>query len=171
MASDNALTASQRSSLLSLQGTQSLSERTQSRLSSGRSVNSVVDDAVKFFQSKSLSDRASDFDLKKDGIEQGISTLNTALQAIESLDSLVKQMKGIVEAAKSSSTSERQAATTQFSEIGKQIYQLIEDASYGGVNLVNSTSSELEVSFGVRTASILEVAGVDFNKESVLRIR
>ena len=163
MASDVALTASQRSSLLSLQGTQSLSERTQSRLSSGREVNSVVDDAVKFFQSKSLSDRASDFDLKKDGIEQGISTLNTALQAIESIDSLVKQMKGIVEAAKSSSTSEREAATTQFDEIGKQIYQLVEDASYAGVNLLNSTSSELEVSFGIRTDSILEVKGVALN--------
>lgn len=161
--SDIALTASQRSSLLSLQGTQSLSERTQARLSSGRAVNSVVDDAVKFFKAKGLSDRATDFNQKKDGIEQGISTLNTALQAIEAIDSLVKQMKGVVEAAKSQTTAERQAATTQFDEIGKQIYQLIEDASYGGVNLLNSTSSELEVSFGIRTDSILEVSGVSLN--------
>jgi len=161
--SDIALTASQRSSLLSLQGTQSLSERTQGRLGSGRAVNSVVDDAVKFFQAKALTDRATDFDLKKTGIEQGISTLNTALQAIEGVDNLVKQMKGVVEAAKSQSTDERKAATTQFDEIGKQIYQLLEDASYQGVNLLNSTGSELEVSFGIRTDSLLTVNGVALN--------
>lgn len=166
--SDISLTASQRSSLLSLQGTQALSERTQGRLGSGRAVNSVIDDAVKFFQSKGLSDRAADFDLKKDGIEQGISTLNVALQGIEAVDNLVKQLKGVVEAAKSQSTDERKASTTQFEEIGKQIFSLIEDASYAGINLLNSTSAELEVSFGVRTASILEVKGVELNASAVV---
>ncbi len=167
---DIALTASQRSSLLSLQGTQSLSERTQARLSSGKSINSVVDDAVKFFKAKGLSDRASDFSLKKDDIAQGISSLNTALQAIESLDSLVKQMKGVVEAAKSQSTDERKAATTQFEEIGKQIFQLIEDASYNGVNLLNSTSSELKVSFGIRTNSFLDIDGVGLNSTTATAV-
>ena len=81
--SDIALTASQRTSLLSLQDTQNLSNRTQTRLSTGRAVNSVVDDAVSFFRAKGLSDRASDFDLKKTEIDQGISSLNTALTAIE----------------------------------------------------------------------------------------
>ncbi len=157
------LTASQRSSLLSLQATEALSSRTQSRLSSGRSVNSVVDDAVKYFKSKGLSDRASDFDIRKDGIDQGISTIKTALQAIEAIDKLVKQMKGVVEAAKAQTTSERQASTIQFKEIGKQIALLVEDASYGGLNLINSTNSKLDVSFGIRTQSQLTVKGIDLN--------
>ncbi|WP_420549385.1 flagellin [Curvivirga sp.] len=161
--SDIALTAAQRTSLLSLQNTQSLSERTQTRLSTGRAVNNVVDDAVNFFRAKSLTDRAADFDLKKAEIDQGISTLNTSLQAIESIDSLVKQMKGIVESARSQSTTERKSSTTQFEEIGKQIYQLVEDASYQGLNLINSTNSTLDVSFGTRTASKLQVSGIDLN--------
>ena len=164
--SDIALTAAQRTSLLSLQNTQSLSERTQTRLSTGRSVNNVVDDAVNYFRSKSLSDRASDFDLKKAEIDQGISSLNTALGAIESVDTLVKQMKGVVEAARSQSTTERKASTTQFEEIGKQIYQLIEDTSYQGLNLINSENSTLDVSFGTRTASKLQIKGIDLNKSA-----
>lgn len=164
--SDIALTAAQRGSLLSLQNTQTLSERTQTRLSTGRKVNSVVDDAVNFFKAKGLNDRAADFNLKKDGIGQGISTLNSALGAIEGIDSLLKQMKGIAEAAKSQTDSERVSATTQFIEIGDQISQLIEDASYQGLNLLNSTNSTLDVSFGIRTASKLQVQGLDLNSSN-----
>lgn len=159
--SDIALTAAQRGSLLSLQDTQSLSERTQTRLTTGRRINGVVDDAVNFFRAKALTDRAEDFSLRKDNIDQGVSALNSALKAIESIDVLVKQMKGIVEAARSQSNSERQAATTQFEEVGKQIFQLIEDASYQGLNLLNNTNSILDVSFGVRSSSRLQVSGLD----------
>ncbi len=164
--SDIALSAAQRTSLLSLQNTQSLSERTQTRLTTGRKVNGVVDDAVNFFRAKTLTDRAADFDLKKTEIDQGISTLNSSLGAIESVDTLVKQMKGIVEAARSQSTSERKSATTQFEEVGKQIYQLVEDASYQGLNLISSTNATLDVAFGTRTASKIQVKGLDLNKSS-----
>ncbi len=167
MAQSIALTAGQRSALLTLQNVQDLSERTQTRLSTGRKINSVVDDAVNFFKAKSLTDRAEDFNLKKDGIDQGISSISAALDAIEAIDTLVKQMKGIVEAARSQSTSERATATTQFDELGKQIFQLVEDASYQGLNLLNNTSSKLEVSFSTRSASELEVAGFALNATDV----
>jgi len=160
---DIALTAAQRSSLLSLQQTQSLSDRTQTRLTTGKSVNSVVDDAVNFFRAQALSDRGSDFALRRDEIDQGISSLSTALQAVEATDNLLNQLQGIVEAARSQSTAERQSATTQFIEVGKQISELIEDASFAGLNLLNSTNSTLDVSFGIRTSSRLQVTGFNLN--------
>ena len=67
--SEIALTSAQRSALLTLQNVSDLSDRTQTRLSTGRKVNSVVDDAVAFFQGKALTDRAADFNLRKDGID------------------------------------------------------------------------------------------------------
>lgn len=161
MGSDISLTASQRSSLLSLQETQDLSSRTQNRLSSGRRVNSVVDDAVNFFRARALSDRASDFSERKDGIDQGVSSIQAALTATESVDSLLSQLKGIAEAAKSQTLSERASATSNFESILGQINQLVEDSSYQGLNLLNSTGSSLDVSFGVRTASRLSVDGFD----------
>ncbi len=161
--SDIALTAAQRSSLLSLQQTQTLSDRTQTRLSTGRRVNEVVDDAVNFFRARALTDRAGDFALRRDEIDQGISSLNTALQATEAIDDLLNQLKGIVEASRSQSTQERISATTQFIEVGQQIFDLIEDASFNGLNLLSSTNSTLDVAFGVRTASRLQVSGFDLN--------
>lgn len=159
MSSDVTLTAAQRTGLLSLQKTDALSQQTQNRLSSSRRVNSVVDGAVDFFVSKSLNDRAVDFNLRKDGIDQGISTLQAALRSTRGVDSLLKQMKGIAQAARSQSNSERDTATRSFEEIGKQIFQLVQDSSYQGLNLLNSTNSTLEVEFGVRTGSELEVKG------------
>lgn len=160
---DIALTAAQRTSLLSLTRTADLSDRTQTRLSTGRSINQVTDDAVNFFRARALTDRASDFNLRRADIDQAISSVNTALQAVESVDSLLNQLKGIVEAARSQSTSERISATTQFTEVGTQIFELIEDASFAGLNLLASTNSTLDVAFGTRTASRLEVSGFNLN--------
>jgi flagellin-like hook-associated protein FlgL len=167
MSSDITLTGAQRSALLTLQNVSDLSDRTQTRLTTGKKVNSVVDNAVAFFQAKSLSDRATDFTDRKDGIDQGISSITAALDALESLDSLLKQMKGVAEAAKTQTATERASATTQFEELGNQISLLIEDASYQGLNLLNNTGSQLDVAFSTRTASRLQVDGFDLNATSV----
>lgn len=163
MSNDITLTSAQRSALLTLQNVADLSDRTQTRLTTGRAVNSVVDNAVSFFQAKSLNDRASDFTDRKDQIDQGISGLTAALDALDSIDSLLSQMKGVAEAAKNQTNTERVSATTQFEELGNQISQLIEDASYQGLNLLNSTGSQLDVAFSTRTASRLLVDGFDLN--------
>ena len=167
MGRDIALTQAQRSALLTLQRVENLSGRTQTRLSTGKKINSVTDDAVNFFRAKALADRADDFGLKKDGIDQGISSITAALDALDAIDAMIKQMKGIAEAARSQSQTERAASTVQFEELGKQIFQLIEDASYQGLNLLNNTNSELSVSFSTRTDSKLEVQGLDLNATAV----
>ena len=167
MSSDITLTGAQRSALLTLQNVADLSDRTQNRLTTGKKVNSVVDNAVAFFQSKSLNDRAADFTDRKDGIDQGISSITAALGGLEQLDQLLKQMKGVAEASKTQTTTERASATTQFQELGNQISLLIEDASYQGLNLLNNTGSQLDVAFSTRTSSRLQVDGFDLNATSV----
>ena len=166
MTSDIALTEAQRSNIATLRDVQDLSDRTQTRLSTGREVNTVVDDAVAFFTSKSLYDRADDFLERKDYIDQGISTLQAALDATEAIDELLDQMKGIAEASKSQTTAERQASTEQFNELGSQISQLIEDAEYNGYNLLSDTNNELDIRFSDRTASRIVVGGFDLNSTS-----
>ncbi len=163
MATEIALTKAQRSSIITLRDVADLSDRTQERLTSGRRVNSVTDDAVAYFQAKSLSDRADDFDLKKSNIDQGISAMRTALDGVEAIDQLLKQMKGMAEATKSQSAEERQTATEQFIEIGNQISELIEDTSYQGLNILNRTQNKLDISFSDRTTSRLIFKGFDFN--------
>ena len=161
MAGEVKLSSAIRANLLSLQQTASLVARTQGRLSTGLKVASAIDDAVAFFQSKALSDRAGDLSGKKDGIDQGISSLTTALQAVESAEDVFSQMKGLVLSAKSGSAADRATLVIQFNELAVQNNNLVNDSSYQGLNLVNATANILKVSFSEKTGSVLNVAGAN----------
>ena len=167
MASDISLSASVRESLLSLSNTEKLISRTQGRLSSGLKVASPIDDARVFFQAKSLTDRAEDMDNKRESIDQAISSVSAALEAINGIDTIVKQMKGLAISAKSASGNEFQSIKTQYDELRNQINHLAGDATYQGLNLVNSTSSSLLVSFSTLTSSSLSIGGVDIQSSAL----
>ena len=160
--SDVSLTAAVRQNLLSLQNTTDLINRTQNRLSTGLRVANAIDDPVKFFQAKGLQDRASDFEEKKTGIDQGISTLSTATDAIVAIENLVQQLKGLATNAKSATTDAEVAnIITQFNDLRTQINNLTTDATYQGLNLVAGTGSVLEVNFSNDTGSVLTVNSID----------
>ena len=161
MAGEVKLSSAIRANLLSLQSTASLVARTQGRRSTGLKVASAIDDAVAFFQAKALSDRAGDLTAKKNGIDQGISSLTTALQAVESAEDVFAQMKGLALSAKSGSAADRVTLAGQFNELAQQANNLVNDSSYQGLNLVNSTANILKVSFSEKTGSILSVAGAN----------
>jgi flagellin len=161
MATEVTLSAAARSTLLSLANTADLISRSNERLSSGLKVASPIDDAKVFFEAKALNDRASTLSDKKDGIDQGISSLSAALEAVDSIDSLVRQAKGIALAAKTATGTELTSLVTQYNGLLTQIDNLAADASYQGLNLVNGTGSTLSVSFSEQTSSLLSVASVD----------
>lgn len=163
---DLTLSTAVRSNLLSLQNTQDLIDRTQGRLSTGLKVASPIDDAVKYFQGKALSERAADLTERKSSIDQGISALDTGLKAADAIENLVSQMKGIVDSARSSDASQRSEYAKSLKELSKQIEKLVNDASYQGLNLLNSASSKLSVRFSEKTDSKLDIDGVDFQSSA-----
>lgn len=172
MATNVTLSGSVRSNLLALQRTQSAIDVTNSRLNTGKKVNSVVDDAVAYFSAKALDDRASDFSDRKANIDQAISTVNAALTATSAIDSLIKQLKGIATSAKSATATERGAFQTQYNTVKTQIDQLVADATYQGLNLVSNSTSKLTTQFSDRSSSRLDVTaqrlttyGVDSNQQ------
>lgn len=164
--SDVTLSASVRQSLLSLQGTTDLIQRTQNRLSTGLRVGSAIDDPVAFFQAKSLSDRASDFLEKKDSIDQGISTVTGALDGVEGIESLVQQMKGISNSMKSATDAQIADLVTQFNDLRTQINNLAADATYQGTNLINGVGQTLSVEFSEKSASLLNITSVDLRSDT-----
>ncbi|CUW41761.1 Flagellin and related hook-associated protein [Magnetospirillum sp. XM-1] len=159
--SDVTLTSAVRSNLLALQSTQGLVNRTQSRLSTGLKVASAIDDPVAYFQAKALSDRASDFQGKKDNIDQGVSALSTALQGISGVTTLVKQLKGLALNAQSASSSQIGSLVSQFNALRSQLDNLATDSQYQGQNLIAGKGQTLTVSFSNLTGSSLEVGSVD----------
>lgn len=167
MALEIALSAAVRANLLSLARTQILVGRTQGRLSTGLKVGSAIDNARAFFEAKALSDSASDMTAKKEGIDQAISSVTTALSAIESLDNIAQQMKGLTISARTSTGSELTALVDQFNELRTQIDNMTKDADYQGLNLIDGTGTKLEVSFSTDTTSVLTINSVDLRSSSL----
>ena len=158
---DITLSTAVRTSLLSLQGTSDLIGRTQNRLSTGLKVSSAIDDPVAFFQGKALSDRAGDFQEKKDAIDQSISNLTTATDGLNAVESIVRQLKGIAQNLKSATGTQFTDLVTQFNDLRDQIDLLTTDSTYQGVNLINGTGQTLTVEFSDKTTSKLSVSSVD----------
>jgi flagellin-like hook-associated protein FlgL len=162
------LGGSVRQNLLTLQTTTATANTTQGRLASGLKVSSAIDDAVAYFTSKGLSDRAADITVRKGEIDQALSTVATAVQAAESIDSILKQLKGVVVTAKTATVAEKAALQTQFNTLSSQINLLATDATYNGTNLVTSTATTLTVQFSALTTSILVITGKELNASILL---
>ena len=159
MSSPIILGAATQQNLLALQGINTQLGTTQNHLATGLAVSSALDDAVKYFQAQGLDNRASDLSLRKDAIDQGISSLTAASNAAQSAVTVLQQLQGILNSAKTDTTAQRASAATQFDTLAQQFNNLLNDASYQGLDLVNSSSSSLTLQFSQSTASKLKIAG------------
>jgi flagellin len=108
------LSASVRQNLLSLQSTADLLSTTQSRLSTGKKVNTALDNPTNYFTAQALDNRASDINNLLDGVSNGVQVLQAANTGITSLQKLVDSAKSVAQqvlqapvgySAKSSTTS------------------------------------------------------------------
>jgi flagellin len=145
--------------LLALQNINSNRGTTQNHLSTGLAVASATDDAVKYFQAQSLTQRANDLSTRKSAIDQGIQSLTAATNGISGVISILQQMEGIVNGAATQTAAQRASATTQFNTLGQQLTTMLNDSSYQGLNLVNSTASNLTLQFSISSSSTLKIKG------------
>jgi flagellin len=93
------LSASVRQNLLSLQSTADLLATTQSRLSTGKKVNTALDNPTNFFTAQSLDSRAHDISNLLDGISNGVQVLQQANTGLTSLQKLVDTAKSLANQA------------------------------------------------------------------------
>ena len=162
--SDINLSSAVRSSLTSLQSTANLLSSTQERLATGNRVNSALDDPTAFFTATALNDRASDLSTLLDEQNQAIQVIQAADNGITAIQDLVDSARAIAnQALQTDDASERGTLAAQFDAILGQIEALAGDASFNGINLLDSVNSQdLQVVFNEDGSSSLTVAGVNF---------
>ncbi len=161
------LTNATRTNLLSLQNTTTLIGKTQERLATGLKVNSALDDALAFFKARSLNDRAEDLSAIKDQIGDGINVLKAAVQGLESIEDVLKQMKALAQSAISAPESMTRAKlASQFNELRSQVDNLAEDASYNGVNLIKNTITPFQGGINVGGPFNADTLTVKFNERT-----
>jgi len=80
-----------RNNLQNLQNTQKLFDMTQDRLSTGKKVNSALDNPSSYFTASALSKRSDSLEALLDGMGQATQTIVAANHAITTIQSLVDQ--------------------------------------------------------------------------------
>jgi len=166
--SNVSLTASARANLLALQNTSSLLQSTQEALATGKSVNSAIDNATAYFQSEGFLNRANDLSNLKDSLSTSLQTVSSVGQSIGDIQTLVNQLQGITTSAlQSTSTATRDTLATQFNSLRDQLDQLVNDATFNGTNLLNSTTNTLVVFFNETNTTTLTITGVNITSNGL----
>jgi flagellin-like hook-associated protein FlgL len=155
------LTAGVRANLLQLQKTSDLITSTQTKLATGKRVNSALDNPINFFTAQGLSNRASDLSKLLDSMSNGINTIQAADNGITSITKLVQSAQALVsQAQQTADTTVRASLATQFGVILTQIDELSADAGFNGINLLAGNS--LTVVLNESGTSDVTVTGVTF---------
>jgi len=157
---DITLAGGMRNNLVSLQTVAMLQARTTQRLSTGKRVNSAVDDPSAYFAAQNSMNRANDLAARKDSMGEAIQTVKAALQGIDGITNLIQQAKGLAASARSATGTDRAALATQFDALRGQIDKLASDSGYKGTNFL-ATGSSLKVDFNEGGTSSLTISGFD----------
>src|SRR6266540_3152461 len=156
------LSAGVRSNLLNLQAAGDLIALTQVRLSTGKRVNSALDNPTNFFTAQSLNNRASDLSGLLDSMSNAVKTLQAADNGISAITKLVQSAQSLArQAQQTSDAAERATLATQFDDTLAQIDFLAADSSFNGKNLIGATGNDLDVVFNEDGTSTLTIASVN----------
>jgi flagellin-like hook-associated protein FlgL len=149
-----------RQNLFSLQQTSKLMELTQSRLSTGKRVQTALDDPINFFAAENHQQRANDLAFRKDAMGEAIQTIKAGTTGIEAITDLIAAAKATAQSALSTdilATTERDTLAAQFDTLRDQISNLAEDSGYKGINFLQS--GDLTVSFNADGSNTIFLEG------------
>ena len=170
MPSDIVLSRGIRTNLLSLQNHAANLEISQERLSTGRRVNSALDNPLNYFQADGLRQRGKDLTNLLDAMSISVETLKITGKAIEGIQRLAESAIGILKnAATTTDNNLRNQARKSYEEIKNQINELVQDANFNGRNLLNGGVAatafdgrfDLKVSFNETLTTQLNVKAIN----------
>jgi flagellin-like hook-associated protein FlgL len=157
--SDIVLSSGVRSNLLQLQQTSDLITQTQTRLATGKRVNTALDNPINYFTAQGLSVRADNLNSLLDTMSTGINTIQAANNGISAITKLVQSAQSLTsQAQQTADTTVRASLAAQFDSILTQIDQLASDSGINGINLLNGNN--LTITLNETGASTVTIAGV-----------
>ena len=161
-------------------------DMTQERLSTGKKVNSAIDNPSSYYTAQSLTNRAGDLSALLDSMGQGIQTIKAADEGIEAITSFAEQAKALANTARDEAVkniksvtafkladdySSAAADTFEFS-----IYEIGEDAPESLINFTitdgkNKAETETEIVNKMKEDARIESASFDNNGNLVVEVK
>ena len=149
------LSLATRTTLLQVQRARALIDATAKSLSTGIRVSAVTN-ATAFFDARSLTDRAGDLLGIKDKISGAASTVGAAVAAIDSVISLVNQMRGLAVSVKGGAVSGA-VATTATGNVVADVAQTVTATLAGAVD-----NDSFDITYNGTTTNIVNENGDTF---------
>jgi len=136
----NAMTA-----LQYLNSTQAQMSTVQTAISTGLKVASAKDDGATYAIAQNMRGNVAAYSSVTDSLSRGMSAVDTAMSAGQSISDLLVQMKAKALSASDSSidTASRQALNNDFSALRDQITTITKNAVFNGFNLVDGSTTSI----------------------------
>ncbi|CAN5395245.1 flagellin [soil metagenome] len=127
--------------LQNLQATNSQLETTQSRINTGKKVNSAKDNGAVWAIAQGQRSEITALGAVKDSLARGSSAVDVSIAAGESVSDLLVQLKekSLSATDKSLTTAARSALNEDFKAIRDQITTVVTNAKFNGVNLLDNS--------------------------------
>jgi flagellin len=128
-----------------LSGTQAAMAQTQSAISTGYKVASAKDDGATYAIAQNMRGNVASYSAVSDSLNRGMSAVDVAMSAGQSISDLLVQMKAkaLSAADKSIDTASRTALNNDFTALRDQIQTIVDNASFNGFNLIKSGASDI----------------------------
>ena len=163
---DVSLTGAMRANLVSLQQTATLMGQTQDRLSTGKKVNSALDNPANFFAAREHTQRANLLNGLKDNISEAIQTVKAADKAVTAITKMIEGLRGQLTQARTAlgdataSGDLLSGVASGYNEMVNQINNLVTDSTYKGLTFLTSGTT-LTVNFNETSSTSLVMSGFD----------
>jgi flagellin len=125
-----------------LNATSSQIQRVQSAISTGYKVASAKDDGATYAIAQNMRADVASYSAVTDSLNRGISVVDVAMSAGQSISDLLVEMKQKSLAASDTSldTASRNALNEDFVALRDQIKTVVQNASFNGVNLIDGST-------------------------------
>ena len=136
-------------------------QMTQAHINSGLKVAGPTDNGAVFAIAQNMRGDISGYQAVSDSLNRGVSTVDVAISAGQSISDLLNEMKGKALAAADSSldTASRTALNGDFTALRDQIATIVNNAQFNGTNLVDGSTANIQALASSDGTKKITVAG------------
>jgi flagellin len=136
-------------------------QKTQTAINSGLKVASATDNGAVFAIAQNMRGDVAGYGAVSDSLNRGVSTIDVAISAGQSISDLLNEMKTKALAAADTSldTASRQALNDDFTALRDQITTIVQNASFNGTNLVNGSTANVQALASADGSKHITVSG------------
>lgn len=144
-----------RDALQSIQQATSAAQTAQTRLATGKKINTAIDNPLNYFTAAGLNDRANDLSNLQDAMGNAVKTIDAASAGIDAMTKLLQTAQGLASsAAATTDTTTRASLLTQYNTVLKQVDELMKNSGYNGTNLLNGDKLNVKFDSTATTATL-----------------